>query len=194
MGRHLLALRNIAYGPLPHPSVKTYMPLKIFFCCKNNPLHRDQRKLTKDDQGGFTLIELMTAVAIIATLAAIATINILGYRERAKVAVAITDLKAFDRAILIYVLENGSLPTSLQQAGLGNPVDPWGNPYVYAPVDSVPKGKLRKDKSLVPINTDYDLYSKGADGTSVAPLTAKASQDDIVRANNGAFIGIAKNY
>jgi len=46
----------------------------------------------------------------------------------------------------------------------------------------------------VPINSDYDLYSKGPDGLSLKPLTAAPSRDDIVRANNGSFIGIAADY
>ena len=55
-------------------------------------------------------------------------------------------------------------------------------------------GQLRKDKNLVPINTDYDLYSKGPDGKSVTPLTANSSRDDIIRANNGAYVGEAEDY
>jgi general secretion pathway protein G len=47
---------------------------------------------------------------------------------------------------------------------------------------------------MVPINTDYDLYSMGKDEASTAPLTARASLDDIVRANNGGFIGLAHKY
>jgi general secretion pathway protein G len=34
----------------------------------------------------------------------------------------------------------------------------------------------------------------GKDGASVSPLTAKASRDDIVRANNGGFIGLAEDF
>lgn len=52
----------------------------------------------------------------------------------------------------------------------------------------------RKDHNLVPINTDYDLYSMGPDGQSVAPLTAKASRDDIIRGADGAFIGRASDF
>jgi general secretion pathway protein G len=47
---------------------------------------------------------------------------------------------------------------------------------------------------VVPINTDYDLYSMGKDGKSQPPLTAKDSRDDIIRANDGAYIGPAEGY
>jgi general secretion pathway protein G len=47
---------------------------------------------------------------------------------------------------------------------------------------------------LHPINSDYDLYSIGKDGESVAPLTAKKSWDDVIRAADGAYIGLAKGF
>ena len=55
-------------------------------------------------------------------------------------------------------------------------------------------GKPRKDHFLHPINSDFDLYSMGADGESNAPLTAKQSRDDIIRANDGAYYGLASNF
>jgi general secretion pathway protein G len=53
---------------------------------------------------------------------------------------------------------------------------------------------LRKDGKLNPLNTDFDLYSLGRDGESRETLNARPSRDDIVRANNGAFIGLAEDY
>jgi general secretion pathway protein G len=102
--------------------------------------------------------------------------------------------------IEIYKQANGSLPISLDQIGFRNFRDPWGNLYIYVPfiVDEGKKGKskvsARKDRNLHPINTDYDLYSMGKDGKTTLPLTAQISQDDIIRANNGAFIGLAADY
>ena len=46
----------------------------------------------------------------------------------------------------------------------------------------------------MPVNSDFDLYSLGADGKSAVAFTAKNSHDDVVRANNGAFIGLAEDY
>ena len=46
----------------------------------------------------------------------------------------------------------------------------------------------------MPLNSTYDLYSMGKDGQSQSPLTAKASLDDVIRANDGGFIGLAAHY
>ena len=73
-------------------------------------------------------------------------------------------------------------------------LDPWGNSYQYLNLNGAPIGQVRKDQALVPINSDYDLYSMGPDGSSVAPLTAAMSRDDIVRGNDGSFIGVAEDY
>jgi len=55
-------------------------------------------------------------------------------------------------------------------------------------------GQVRKDRNLVPINSYFDLYSKGKDGQSKPPLTVPVSQDDIIYASDGAYIGLAKDY
>ncbi len=137
----------------------------------------------------------MIVIAIIGTLAAIAIPNYISYREKAKIARTIVEIKGIESTVYAFMIRNNRFPDTLIEAGLGSPTDPWGNPYVYYPIDNVPKGvKVRKDKSLHPVNTDFDLYSKGADGKSVAPFTAKPSQDDIVRANDGAYIGLVQNY
>ena len=96
-----------------------------------------------------------------------------------------------------FFLKNGRYPDSLEEAISPVPLDPWGRPYEYLRIDGGPAsgmGKLRKDKNLVPINSDYDLYSKGPDGESVSPLTANISKDDIVRGRNGKFFGVATDY
>jgi len=65
------------------------------------------------------------------------------------------------------------------------------------PSDSVNPGvlgQMRRDHFLVPVNTDFDLYSLGKDGRSQSPFTAAASQDDIVRANNGLYVGLVSEY
>jgi general secretion pathway protein G len=46
----------------------------------------------------------------------------------------------------------------------------------------------------VPLNSNYDLYSVGRDGVSSPPMNAQNSRDDVVRANDGGFVGLAVNY
>lgn len=55
-------------------------------------------------------------------------------------------------------------------------------------------GGARKDRFLVPINSDFDIYSMGQDKDTVAPLNPPKSRDDIIRASDGGFYGLAKNF
>ena len=76
--------------------------------------------------------------------------------------------------------------------------DPWGSPYNYVNVAGYNKktsdDKVRRDKKLKPVNTDFDLYSAGKDKQTKAPFTAKTSRDDIIRCNNGGYLGYVKDY
>lgn len=143
---------------------------------------------------GFSLVELMIVIALIGTLAAIAVPNYLGYREKAKVVQVISDIRNMEKGITAFMVDNDRLPVSLAEVGMGGRRDPWGTPYQYVRVEGTPKGKLRKDRFLVPVNSDYDLYSMGRDRRSVAPFTAKHSRDDIVRANDGGYVGLASEF
>ncbi len=82
--------------------------------------------------------------------------------------------------------------------GGGNKTSYWFEPdSAYAAQgggENASKGKPRKDRFLHPINSDYDLYSMGKDGESVEPLTAKKSHDDVIRANDGSFVGLATEF
>lgn len=144
---------------------------------------------------GFTLVELLIAISIILTIAALAIPNLLSAMNQARIAKAVGDIHAIGTDIEGYELINRAYPNRLADIGYGGFNDPWGNPYQYLNFASAQgKGKMRKDRFLVPINTFFDLYSMGPDGTSVAPLTAKASQDDIIWANDGDFVGLASDY
>ena len=144
---------------------------------------------------GFTLIELIIVMAMLATLSAIAIPVYNNYTKKTQITKCIADISNLELEIAEYVALNDKPPDSLNDLGHGNLLDPWGNPYQYLSfADVTGVGKMRKDHNLVPLNTDYDLYSMGKDGKSKPPLTAKASHDDIIRANNGSFKGIASDY
>jgi general secretion pathway protein G len=144
---------------------------------------------------GFTLLELMAAIAIVAILSAIAIPSYQSYIQKAKVAAAIVDIGSIATKIGRYNTLNNALPPDLATIGLDTVLDPWGNPYVYLSFTGLNgKGKMRKDKNLNPINTQYDLYSMGADGQSKLPLTNPVSQDDVIMAYDGNYIGLAADF
>ena len=184
-------------------------------------------------QQGFTIIELMIAVTIIGALAGLAIPPYLGYLDKARLSRCIAEIRYIEGAIDSYEAANESLPNTLAEAGAGDMVDPWGNPYAYLNIAALTlpggggngggggggngggnntfhwfepdsayaagagngsAGRPRKDRFLHPINSDYDLYSMGKDGESVEPLTARKSQDDVIRANDGSFVGLAAEF
>jgi len=146
----------------------------------------------KRASSGFTLIELLIVIAIIGILATLGIASYASMIDRARVVRAIADIKGISLAVDNYWVKNKSYPPDLATVGEDGKLDPWNQPYVYFKI--VSSAGARKDKNLVPINSDYDLYSKGPDGKTTLALTAKVSHDDILRANNGGFIGLAKNY
>jgi general secretion pathway protein G len=153
------------------------------------------RNIPSDNRKGFTLLELMIVIAILAVLAAIAIPQYKSYTDRARYALVLQTMRMIEREITVFQMLRDRLPINLAEAGLGVILDPWGNPYQYLNHETiVGLGKVRKNKNMVPINTDYDLYSMGPDGESKPPFTAKQSRDDIVRARNGAFLGRVSQY
>ncbi|NTW77266.1 MAG: prepilin-type N-terminal cleavage/methylation domain-containing protein [Syntrophaceae bacterium] len=153
-------------------------------CCQSN-------------KRGFTLVELLAVIAIMAILVAIGIPAYNDYINKARVARAVSEIKMLEREIISYKVDNGTFPDSLNDIGYGSLQDPWNNPYNYLNIEDggvKGKGKLRRDRFLNPLNTDFDLYSTGADGASQTNLNAKDSRDDVVRATNGGFVGLASYF
>jgi general secretion pathway protein G len=147
---------------------------------------------------GFTLVEIIIVAGLIATLSMIIVPRLLGYTQRNREMQAIVDITKMNADIAQYIMDFTVPPDSLADVGYENLRDPWGNPYQYLKIidnaDPGVNGKRRKDHSLVPVNSDYDLYSMGPDGKTGAPFTDSKSRDDIVRASNGAFIGPVSEF
>ncbi len=144
---------------------------------------------------GFTLVELLVSMAIILTLCAMAIPNLMAAVDFARGARAVGDIRTIGAGVQAFELSNGRYPATLDEAGYGEIHDGWGKPYQYLSFQGLRgKGPMRKDRFLVPINSSFDLYSMGKDGKSVPALTAQQSQDDVIWANDGAFIGLARDF
>lgn len=117
--------------------------------------HRNIRRLSQrrcSADAGFTLLELLVVLGIIALLAAIATPQVLRYLGKARTEAAKAQLQAISTSLELYALDNGTFPTA--QVGLvalvkqptnvpswrgpylkkaEGLIDPWGRPYQYRP-------------------------------------------------------------
>lgn len=125
-----------------------------------------------NNRRGFTLIEIMVVIVILAMLAAFVGPKLLGRTDEAKVKTTRIQVKGLESALKLYKLDNGTFPTteqglsalvtkptvgvvpkSYREGGYleskSVPKDAWGNDYVY-----VSPGE----------HGDYDLSSYGADG------------------------------
>jgi len=108
------------------------------------------KKLPRSRVTGFTLVEIMIVVAIIALLAAIAVPGFLRARKRSQASRIINDLRLIDSAVDQYAIETNKISgatvavsdwtnylkkgTNLYMTGL----DLFGNPYGSQAVDSLP--------------------------------------------------------
>ncbi len=120
---------------------------------------------------GFTLIEVMVVVAILAILAAVVVPRIMDEPAKARQAKVKQDIRAIESALDLYKLDNYRYPTTeqglealVEKPGGGPepenykeggylrqlPEDPWGNPYKYQNPGE---------------HGEIDIYSLGADGS-----------------------------
>jgi len=121
---------------------------------------------------GFTFIEIMVVVAILAILAALVVPRIMGRTDEAKRTAAKVQIRNIEGALQLYKLDNGVYPTTeqglkalIEKPSVGVipkkwkiggylqklPEDPWGNPYKYLSPSPNLKG-------------DYEVISYGTDG------------------------------
>jgi general secretion pathway protein G len=142
-----------------------------------------------------TLLELFVVMVVAGLLASIAVPTYQRAVLKTKVSIAVSDILRISLQVQRYNTVNNAFPASLADINMDTLVDPWGHPYRYLSFAGLKsKAQMRKDKNLVPINTQFDLYSMGADGQSKPPLTAAPSRDDIVMANDGGYVGLASDY
>ena len=130
------------------------------------------RNKLNSKRAGFTLVEIMIVVAIIALLAAIAVPGFLRARKRSQASKVLNDLRLIASAVDQYAIENGKKSadpvevadwtnylkkdTALYATGL----DVFNNAYGAQTVDSLPKVS----------QTTYDALSDVTDATFWSPF------------------------
>lgn len=149
---------------------------------------------TPNHARGFTIVEVLLAVAIIGILGAIALPAYQDYTEKAKVLQAATDIGGIQAKVQHYFDEERSYPESLADLGESGRMDPWGKAYAYYNIDKYGKGGARKDKKENPINSDFDLFSAGNNKAYKPQVSHKDSLDDVIRAHDGQFINLAEKF
>ncbi|MCK4785865.1 MAG: type II secretion system protein GspG [Desulfobacteraceae bacterium] len=138
-------------------------------------------------------MEILIVMVIVATLSAIAIPVGSKYIDRARNARAIAEIRMLEREITVFSMKNDAYPNGLDDIGQSGLLDTWGNPYEYLNIADLnpKKNMMRHDRFLVPVNSDYDLYSKGKDGETQRTFQSSKARDDIVRANDGEYVGLA---
>lgn len=122
----------------------------------------------KKSQKGFTLVELLVVLAILALLAGIVGPRVLNQLGGAKSDTARVQISDFEQALEMYKLDVGRFPTTEQglEALSQQPSDApgWNGPYLKkknVPVDPWGKAYVYRYPGQ---HGDYDLMSLGADG------------------------------
>lgn len=116
---------------------------------------------------GFTLLELLVVMVILGLLAGFVAPKYFAQVGKSEVKVARSQIEALEKALDMYRLETGRLPTTEQglEALVARPqTEPkWGGPYLKKAVPRDPWGRPYVFKSPGE-HGDYDLYSLGKDG------------------------------
>lgn len=135
----------------------------------NRPLlERQERLVRRYAERGFTLIEMLVVISIIALIMALVGPRVLNYLTESKVKAAKIQIESLTSALDLYALDTGRYPSNSDGLGAlmqrpggvtswngpylkGNviPKDPWGQPYVYRAPG---------------LHGAYDIISHGADG------------------------------
>jgi general secretion pathway protein G len=158
----------------------------------DNSVRAASAQSTPSKSAGFTVLELLIVIAVMLTIAAFAIPSMQAAIYSAQCARAVGDIRTIGNALITYKVINGAPAATLYDVGYDEQKDPWGQPYQYLNLPSL--GQTRTDIFSVPINTVFDLYSKGKDGQSVPSLADPVSQDDVIWAGDGVYRGLASNY
>ncbi len=132
---------------------------------KKRPYRRSRNMQT----GGFTLIELMLVLVILATLAAVVLPKFTGRSQQAKITAAQTQISQIEVALDAFEIDVGRYPSTAEglRVLMVKPTtdyDGWQQPYLRREVPNDPWGEEYQYRYPGTYNQDgYDLYSTGPD-------------------------------
>ncbi len=148
----------------------------------------------KSDNEGFTFIELLVIMVVIGILMTIAIPTYTYLWNKSKVYRCMDEIRILEKEIIAYQINYGSYPPDLATIKRDNLRDPWGNKYEYSPIpyaDGItPPYSFGGDG----LNMDFDLFSKGKDGSSTKTIGDDNTEDDVIRGNSGEYVGLGQNY
>ena len=114
-------------------------------------------------QSGFTLVELLLVLVILALIAGLVLPGIIGKAESAKAKAASSQISRISMSVESFYLDTGNAPSSLDQL-VNEPsgVNGWNGPYIKNSLLKDPWGQPYK-YSLPGQHRDFDIVSYGAD-------------------------------
>jgi len=115
-------------------------------------------------QGGFTLVELLLVLVILALIAGLVLPGIIGKAEGAKVRAASSQISRISMSVESFYLDTGRTPGALEEL-VDEPGDVtgWNGPYIKSSILKDPWGRDYEYKSPGE-HGDFDIFSLGADG------------------------------
>jgi general secretion pathway protein G len=134
----------------------------------NRSLRQARSAVRRHGERGFTLVEIIVVITIIALIMTLVGPRVLNYLSESKVKAAKIQIESLASALDLYFLDTGQFPSNADglnalvqrpgsSAGWNGPYlrgtavpnDPWGRPYVYRAPGS---------------QSNYDIVSYGSDG------------------------------
>jgi general secretion pathway protein G len=113
--------------------------------------------------GGFTLVELLLVLVILALIGGLVLPSIIGKAEGAKAKAAASQVSRLAMAVESYYLDTGATPESLQQLVEDPGAAGWNGPYVKASSLKDPWGHEYEYK-FPGEHGEFDITTLGADG------------------------------
>ncbi|MBT8069425.1 MAG: type II secretion system major pseudopilin GspG [Xanthomonadales bacterium] len=124
---------------------------------------RKQCKFRKGGQRGFTLVELLLVLVILALIAGLVLPGIIGKAESAKAKAAASQIIRISMSVESFYLDTGNPPSSLEEL-VNEPsgVNGWNGPYIKNSLLTDPWGQPYK-YTVPGEHGDFDIVSYGAD-------------------------------